>query len=301
MAGKPTFITPAQFEQALQSLEGYFGVVGVFGGNPATHPQFHTLCLLLQKYFPKEQRGLWCNDPMGKGKIMRETFDPRVCNLNVHMDPSAYYEFKRDWPESQPFGRDTDSRHSPCYVAMKDMDKLPQFDAGRMVGYMHNTEANRHKLISNCDINQHWSAMLGVFRGQLRAWFCEIAGAQAMLHQHEPDYPDTGIPLKPPFEFFSGHLPMNAPTVVKWWELPMQAFAYQVRKHCHECGVPMRGYGELAIEDEDSGTEQVTKTHQGVYQPKRRGRRVELVTVPSQLGKPLKKMTEYLQNARGRS
>jgi hypothetical protein len=69
LAGKPDMMTPDQFEIALQSLEGYFGVVACFGGNPALNPHFETMCLLLQKYFPKEQRGLWCNNPMGKGKI----------------------------------------------------------------------------------------------------------------------------------------------------------------------------------------------------------------------------------------
>jgi molybdenum cofactor biosynthesis enzyme MoaA len=54
LAGKPMFITPEQYEIALQSLEGYWGVVGMFGGCPSMHPQFETLCLLLQKYFPKE-------------------------------------------------------------------------------------------------------------------------------------------------------------------------------------------------------------------------------------------------------
>jgi hypothetical protein len=76
LGGKTHFMSPAQFEQALQSLEGWWGVVGVFGGNPALHPKFETLCDLLCKYFPREQRGLWCNHPAGKAAAMRRTFDP---------------------------------------------------------------------------------------------------------------------------------------------------------------------------------------------------------------------------------
>ena len=33
-------ITLDQFDDACASLHGYFGVIGMFGGNPAVHPQF---------------------------------------------------------------------------------------------------------------------------------------------------------------------------------------------------------------------------------------------------------------------
>lgn len=279
LAGKPGMITPAQFEEAVKSLVGYFGVVGIFGGNPATHPQFETLCLILAKYIPKEKRGLWCNNPLGKGRIMREVFNPSVSNLNVHLDQKAYDEFKRDWPECHPVGLKQDSRHSPPYVAIKDVIA---------------DESLRWSMISDCDINKHWSAMIGIFRGQLRAWFCEIAGAQSMLHQGNPDYPDTGMPVNPDT---TGPIVYQGKTYESWWQLPMTAFAHQVRKHCHDCGVPLRGYGELAQAPDDQGKEQTSKTHEDIYIPKRKGRRVELAVVRSDLGPPLRSMVDYLGNS----
>lgn len=273
LKGKPGMITPEQFEIACRSLEGYFGTVGIFGGNPAMHPAFDELCNIASTHFPKTQLGLWCNHPRGKGAVMRRTFNPAVSNLNVHLDKAAYDEFKRDWPESRPFGLHQDSRHSPVYVAMKDVIQ---------------DESERWELISNCDINQHWSAMIGVFRGELRAWFCEIAGAQAMLHQHNPDYPDTGIAIHE-----DGGCWIEGK---KWWELPMTMFADQVRKHCHDCGVPLRGYGELAASN-PNGTEQVSLVHLDVYKPKKPNRRVEVVSDRKQLGKKLDKFTNYLGNS----
>lgn len=264
LGGKATMITLEQFETACRSLDGYFGVVGLFGGNPAMHPKFPELCEIFRKYFPKVQRGLWCNNPRGHGKVMRETFDPSHSNLNVHLVQSAYDEFKRDWPECSPVGLKTDSRHSPPYVAMKDVIA---------------DEAERWRLIGDCDINKFWSAMIGVFRGEVRGYFCEIAGAQAMLHQHEPDYPDTGTPATP-----------------GWWRLGMDAFAGQVRKHCHDCGVPLRGHGALA--QSADGVEHVSAAHADVFKPKKKDRRVELVTVRDQLGAPLGKMTDYIGNAK---
>jgi hypothetical protein len=234
ISGKSAFITPEQFEEACISLKDYFGIAGMFGGNPCLHPQFPELCSILKKHIPFKRRGLWSNKLFGHGKLCRNTFNPAVSNLNVHCNKSAYDEMLRDWPESNPFGLERDSRHSPPYVAMMDLI---------------DNEALRWKLISTCDINQHWSAMIGVFRGELRAWFCEIAGAQAIIHQHEPDYPDLGVPVTP-----------------DWWRLTMQDFADQARYHCHRCGVPLRGKGSMAV----TGTlNQVTKAHANVYNPKK--------------------------------
>lgn len=262
LGGKPGMITPDQFEAACLSLVDYFGVVGVFGGNPTMHPQFELLCEIMRKHIPYERRGLWCNHLRGKGAAARATFNPAVCNLNVHLDRAAFDEFRRDWPEAMPFGLDKDSRHSPPYVAMQDVIE---------------DEEERWRLIGNCDVNQDWSAMIGVFRGELRGYFCEIAGAQAMLHQAEPEYPDLGVPVGP-----------------GWWNQPMSAFDAQVRFHCHGCGIPLRGYGELA--QGTSGHEQVSRTHAGVYKPKVKERDVQLVTLRGELGRPLSKATHYMQN-----
>lgn len=315
LGGNPGLISTEQFELACLSLKDYFGVVGVFGGNPATHPQFETLCKILRRVIPYERRGLWCNNPMtiDKAIAMQQTFNPAVSNLNVHLDAKAYDLFKRGWPESMPFGLTQDCRHSPPFVAMKDvlrkacpnlcsMGKLlcinaypdrpsesVEYDCPTCsgVGSIYD-ETKAWDLISDCDINKHWSAMIGVFRRQLRAWFCEVAGAQAMLHQEEPDYPDTGTVV-------IDHMG----EILKWWTLPMThiKFIEQVRKHCHECGVPLRGYGELSQEAE--GVEQTSKTHEEVYKPKRKDRPVEIVTTVEQLRQGrITKMTDYMGNAR---
>jgi len=267
LGGKPTMITPEQYAEALESLRGYFGVVGMFGGNPAMHPQFEELCRILREsWVPLEQRGIWSNHPRGKIKTIAETFYAPHSNLNVHMDADAYREFAEGLPESREWlkGMDADSRHSQVYVALKDV--VPD-------------ENQRWRLIQNCDINRFWSALIGVFRGELRAWFCEIAAAQAMLHQNDPEYPDTGLPVTP-----------------GWWRKPIEAYSEQIRYHCHRCGVPLRGRGELAM----TGTkEQVSETHRAIYKPKVKGREVELVTHLDQVEPgALPIMTDYIGNGR---
>lgn len=343
LGGRLAFMSVDQFRDACRSLKGYFGVVGMFGGNPALHPKFPDLCAVMREEVPFEQRGLWCNNPLNEAnaRAMRETFNPAVSNLNVHLDAEAYSLFKTHWPESRPFGLNDDSRHAPVFVAMKDVvrkecpdccDGLvepPTTDAAGDFNYCPTCtgtgrvadDSHIYDLISTCDINQHWSAMIGVFRGQLRAWFCEIAGAQAMLHQDEEDYPDTGLDPTVDFSYLE---PAYAETGrwLEWWQLPMISFAQQVRKHCFDCGVPLRGYGELSQAEPvivkspqhmsaaalEAGAveeilhqprEQCSETHRGIFKSKRKGREIEIVTKLEQLGVGrLRKITDYMGNAK---
>lgn len=268
LAGKPGMMTPEQFEDACFSLcdqvastAGYFGVVGMFGGNPCVHPQFDELCAIMRKWIPFEQRGLWSNNLNGHGVTCRKTFNPDVSNLNVHQSEEAYEEMLRDWPLCQPKGLYEDSRHSPTLVAMQDMEDM--------------NDGERWKLIGACDVNQRWSALIGVFRGELRGYFCELAGAQAMLHEREADYPDLGVPILP-----------------GWWNQGMEAFESQVRYHCFACGHPLRGHGDLA---RTGTTEYVSKTHERIYRLKRpAGKTVRVVHRRSELGETVSAATQYL-------
>jgi hypothetical protein len=298
LAGPKWFMTPEQFRLACKSLKGYFGVVGVFGGNPALSPHFADYCKIMREEIPQQQRGLWCNNPItiANAKLMSDTFNPQHSNLNVHMDHKAYALFKEGWPGSMPFGLDRDSRHSPPWVAMKDLDALPVFDRNhRLIAEMDNTEENRLSLIADCDINQKWSAGIGVFRGELRAWFCEIAMAQSIRHQDEPDYPDTGVdPTKT--VHVRGIHSTNGLEVHRWWQLPMLYFKEQVSKHCHECSVPLRGHGELALSKD--GDEQTSITHANIFKPKKVGRGVELVITLDQLhAGRIDRVTNYIANS----
>lgn len=325
LAGQKSFITLENFEAAVLSLKNYFGVVGLFGGNPALHPQFPTLCEILSTHIPFPQRGLWCNNPFEHAEVMRKTFDPAHSNLNVHLDKKAYDAFITGWPECNPVGLVEDSRHSPCYVAMQDIVKeaCPKCSGGGLLPRSHypkcpdhikdeeftcdlcvgsGTITNNEKiysLIASCDINKNWSAMIAQFRGELRGYFCEIAGAQAILHQEEEDYPDHGIPI--PYSLIcadcggSGlnciYCSGSGKVTASWWGLPRFHFKQQMNFHCFACGVPLRGKGELAC---GSGKEQVSETHKQVYKLKRPKRELEFVSYLQQLNSSDKKVTEYL-------
>lgn len=266
-SGPTTMIPLDKFEQAVKSLQGYFGVVGVFGGNPALHPQFSDLCQIMRDYVPFHQRGIWCNNPINetKGREMAKTFDPKVSNLNVHLDKVAYDNFKLWWPACKPVGLEQDSRHSPIYGFHSDLGV---------------SEEESWEAISDCDINQNWSAMIGMFGDELRGYFCEVAGGMAMyLKANGHDVPDLGLPVIP-----------------GWWKRPMQDFAEQVKFHCKQCLVPFRGYGDLACNKE--GHETITESWSDKLKTKRVTREVQIaVSLEDLQAQSLKKTTDYLGNA----
>lgn len=325
----PQFISLEQFEQAVVSLKNYWGIVGTFGGNPALHPEFVELCAILRKHIPQEKCGLWCNNPISpvKAQAMRQTFNPAVSNLNCHLDLKSYNMFMKHWPESRPFGVKDDSRHSPVFVSMKDVlsvkcgwcngsgevwsDELQTGMAECIdcdgTGETWDEE-QAWKLIQSCDINQHWSAMVGVFRGELRGWFCEIAGAQSILQQSNSDYPDTGTPVVCDECNGLGEVYVDVGEDAgyemclkcegkQWWQHGIEHYWHQVKKHCHECGVPLRGYGELACAE--NGVETTSKHYEECYKPKDSNRSINVVSTLDELNsQALNLMTDYLGNAK---
>jgi hypothetical protein len=262
LAGRPVVITLENFEAAVQTLANYYGVVGIFGGNPTMHPRFKDICWIASRYIPKERLGLWSNNLNGYGELCRRTFNPSYSNLNVHCSHDAFTEMVRDWPECTPKGL-KDSRHSPPFIALDDMDDL--------------TESQKWELIENCDINKYWSAMICQFRGQLRAFFCELAGAQSMLHQDDPMYPDTGIYVN-----------------YNWWKLPVDFFQDQIKQHCFKCGIPLRAAGDLAVA---GNTEFVSQTHADIFKLKRPANKViKLIRNVSEIKGFVNKATDYCEN-----
>src|SRR3954467_459976 len=61
LSGRSVVMEPADFEMAVKSLDGYFGIRGVFGGNPALSKHFADYCAILRSHVPLKLRGVWCN------------------------------------------------------------------------------------------------------------------------------------------------------------------------------------------------------------------------------------------------
>ena len=142
LSGKAPWMSVDHFDEACQSLDGYFGVIGLFGGNACLHPRFDDLCRIMQSHFPRAQRGIWTNNLNGHGAVCRQTFDPAHSNLNVHLDSEAADEIRRDWPEATRFikGDQLDSLHGTPWVSPTDLG-VPEEDRWQLDRRLRHLEA----------------------------------------------------------------------------------------------------------------------------------------------------------------
>ena len=114
-------------------------------------------------------------------------------------------------------------------------------------------------------MNRHWSAIIIPIRGELRGFFCEVAGAMASLHENNPDWAGSGEQMKD----------IGVPIEMGWWKRPAADFEQQVRTCCPNCGIALKRPGQLAIGGEQ---EEFSETHRFIARPKVRDRPVAMVT-----------------------
>lgn len=209
-------MSPDCFRKALRSLKGWPGIRGVFGGNPCSHPRFAELMEILVEEVPlQRQRGLWSNNLLGHGELVRRVFWPQGrFNLNAHANPSAAAEIDRWLPGKLiPASRDRAAWHGPILMDRKDLGVSDEaWEAAR----------------ESCDINVHWSSAIAERAGEPFAYFCEVGAALDGVRGE-----NHGIPAEP-----------------GWWRFKMDRFEEQVRGCCDRgCGVPLRLKGHLDRDD----------------------------------------------------
>lgn len=247
-------MSPEVFRLALRSIAGWPGIRGVFGGNPCSHPKFAELMEILVEEVPEQrQRGLWSNDLMQHGELVRDVFYPHGrFNMNAHADAAAADEIERWLPGKLiATSRDRASWHSPIMLDWRD------------VGL---SEVEWIEAREQCDINRRWSAAIFERDGAPYAYFCEVAGALDGIRGE-----NNGIPAEP-----------------GWWKRGMEAFEHQVRNCCDVgCGVPLKRKGHL---DTDF-TYDVSQHFQGNRTPK--GKLVQLQVHSGLPGEAVVQPTDY--------
>jgi hypothetical protein len=204
------FMSVACFRAAVHSLEGWPGVVALFGGNPCVHPKFPELCQIMTELVPAERRGLWTNNVFKHGELAAKTFGQGRLNLNAHGDPEAFAEMSRYFPGRViAESRDRASMHSAILANWIDLGM---------------SEAAWIEARERCDINQKWSAAIVERNGAPYGYFCEVAASIDGIRGV-----NNGIPA-----------------LEGWWRRRMDSFGEQVRNCCDRgCGVPLRLKGHL--------------------------------------------------------
>jgi organic radical activating enzyme len=199
-------MTPDNFRQALRSLQGYFGVIAMIGGNPCMHKDFEEMCQIFREEVPnKMQRGLWTNNYFKHRALIEETFG--TFNLNSHGEARAesnlldlHKSVTANGALSWNYGGH--SEHAPLLTAVQDLF----------------SEQEAWDRISKCDINREWSASIVQNKGELRVYFCEVAASFDLARGT-----DHGHPVTP-----------------GWWKQHITQFSDQIKRFCPGCGVPAK-------------------------------------------------------------
>lgn len=202
------------FREAVLSLEGWPGIVALFGGNPCNHSRFPEICGILAELVPAARRGLWANDLMEHGTVAAETFSKGRLNLNAHADENAAAVIDRWFPgKLAPRSRKQPAWHGAIMVDRRDFGI---------------SDDDWEAIREGCDINREWSGIIVERDGRPYGYFCEVASAIDGVRRE-----NHGVLAEP-----------------GWWRAGMDRFESQVRNCCDRgCGVPLRIKGHLDRDD----------------------------------------------------
>lgn len=165
-------------KRAIDSTIGYPKFTGIMGGDPLLHPDFDAICRYAGSKRDCRQLGLWTTLPKGK-----EHHAQVICDTFYHIYVNDH-KLPNIW-------------HWPGLVGIQEV--IP--DKRRM--WME---------INKCWAHNSWCACINP-RG---AWFCEVAGAMAMLWGE-----GEGWPVEP-----------------GWWMRSPKDYIEQMEKWCPRCGFP---------------------------------------------------------------
>jgi hypothetical protein len=177
-----------------------------------SHPQFPQIAALWERYVPPKQRGLWTNNLMTHGDVVRRVFYPDgTFNLNVHGSQRAREQMQKYLPGIPVWGTEGASHHGQVIGHYKDYGISDE-------EWLKKREA--------CTINQNWSGAIYERDGAPYMYFCEVAGSHDGVRRE-----NHGVRCEP-----------------GCWEWGMEKFQHQVRECCdRSCIVPcnFRGHNDL--------------------------------------------------------
>lgn len=145
------FMNLEQVGNAIDSLLDFPGGIGIMGGEPLMHPDFHEICRLMKQMISPERRFLWTSGYNWKmyRQVIRKTFGENVY-FNNHSD--------------------TTQKHHPMLLSISDI-----ITDRKLI----------RKLVKDCWVNRRWSASINP-KG---SYFCEIAAAMDVLFEGPGGHP----------------------------------------------------------------------------------------------------------------
>ncbi len=228
---KPFFMDFETFKRAVDSMEGYVGIVGMIGGEPTLHPEFERFARYLDSKMPAQYKR--------KSHYMRQMQGDLIKTLNkVEIESTFTYCGEFGEKPSIMYGSGLFSAmgvgYKKHYETIQDVFTYQAVNDHTNPMYHEPILVSRKdlgipddewvKLRDKCWVNQLWSAGITP-KG---AFFCEIAGTLDMLL----DGPG-GWPIEP-----------------GWWKREEKDFGDQLQ-WCELCGVALQTFTRDANEEID--------------------------------------------------
>ncbi|MBP3421798.1 MAG: hypothetical protein J6K37_05960 [Lachnospiraceae bacterium] len=260
---KSFFMNFDTFKRAIDSLEGYNGVIGIMGGEPTLHPEFERFVSYIRDKFGEyrgDNRLIYPQKEFIK-EIRRREFEShvyrkgedgtgnnRACGnfkmygpglwSNMGATYRQYYELIQDSFNVQFLNDHINaSYHQPGLFARKDLEIA---------------DDEWIKLRDKCWIQNEWSATITP-KG---AFFCEIAGALDMLF----DGPG-GWKIEP-----------------GWWKRKPEEFGEQLH-WCELCGFALNTFMRDAEEEMDDVSPTLYNMLKQIDSPKLKAGKINLVKI----------------------
>lgn len=200
---KPFQMDVATFQKAVDSMEGFPGIVGIMGGEPTLHPQFSEMLDYYAKHIPEPRPGVFIGEPVPSFQHYSRTVKymrGRHRGLWSSLGEGYYRNFEQIqdvFPFQVLNDHRTVNRHQAILITRKELG-IP--------------DDEWIKLRDQCWIQNLWSASITP-KG---AFFCEIAASLDML--------------------FDG--PGGWPLEKGWWRRKPSEFGDQLR-WCEMCSVAL--------------------------------------------------------------
>jgi hypothetical protein len=174
---KPFHMSLELAKRAIDSTVGYNSFTGFIGGEPLLNPHFEEICRYARSKRDSKKLGLWTTLPKGF-----EHYAQTICD-------TFYHCYINDHSRGDIF-------HWPSLVGIQEVvpDKTKMWHA-----------------IEKCWVQASWCASINP-KG---AWFCEVAGAMAMLYDEGEGWPVEH----------------------EWWMRTPKDYIEQMEKWCPRCGM----------------------------------------------------------------